>query len=277
MLAVLLAATSAFVWGTADYTGGRASRRADSLFVTVVAELSAVPLLVVALLVYPVPSPSAADLCWGSLAGLAGFVGLVLFYRALATAVMSVVAPVAAVTSALLPFAVGLVLDGEPGFGPLLGAVLAVLATGLVSMGHRGTGRATGRIVTLSLVSGVLFGLFFIFLQRASPEAGAWPLLSMRLTAVVVGVPMVLWRRPGVRPQRGVLRWAVLCGVLDVTANALYQVAVHLGQLSVVAPVSALYPVSTVLLALAVDRERVHPIQLAGLGLAAAALVLTAT
>ena len=45
---------------------------------------------------------------------------------------------------------------------------------------------------------------------------------------------------------------------------------------AVVAPVAALYPVSTVLLALAVDRERVRPIQVAGLGLAATALVLTA-
>jgi len=48
------------------------------------------------------------------------------------------------------------------------------------------------------------------------------------------------------------------------------------GLLSVVAPIAALYPVSTVLLALAVDKERVRPIQIAGLGLAASALVLTA-
>ena len=53
--------------------------------------------------------------------------------------------------------------------------------------------------------------------------------------------------------------------------------AVHRGVLSVIAPVAALYPVSTVLLALAVDRERVRTIQLAGLGLAATALVLTAS
>jgi drug/metabolite transporter (DMT)-like permease len=49
------------------------------------------------------------------------------------------------------------------------------------------------------------------------------------------------------------------------------------GPLAVVAPISALYPVSTVLLAIGVDRERVGPTQLAGLGLAATALVLVAT
>jgi drug/metabolite transporter (DMT)-like permease len=47
--------------------------------------------------------------------------------------------------------------------------------------------------------------------------------------------------------------------------------------LSIVAPISSLYPVSTVVLAMLVDRERMRPIQLAGLGLAATALVLVAS
>jgi drug/metabolite transporter (DMT)-like permease len=49
------------------------------------------------------------------------------------------------------------------------------------------------------------------------------------------------------------------------------------GALAVVAPIGALYPVSTVLLAVGVDRERIAPLQLAGLGLAATALALVAT
>jgi uncharacterized membrane protein len=77
---------------------------------------------------------------------------------------------------------------------------------------------------------------------------------------------------------RGALAgWLVAAGVLDMTANALYLVAVRDGMLSIVAPVAALYPVSTVLLALVLDRERVRPVQVAGLGLAVAALVLVAS
>jgi drug/metabolite transporter (DMT)-like permease len=70
--------------------------------------------------------------------------------------------------------------------------------------------------------------------------------------------------------------WLIGAGVGDIGANALYLLAARDGLLSVVAPIAALYPVSTVLLALAVDQERVRPIQVAGLGLAASALVLTA-
>jgi drug/metabolite transporter (DMT)-like permease len=42
----------------------------------------------------------------------------------------------------------------------------------------------------------------------------------------------------------------------------------------VVAAIASLYPASTVLLAFAVDRERLRAVQLAGLGFAATALVL---
>ena len=81
---------------------------------------------------------------------------------------------------------------------------------------------------------------------------------------------------PAPRP-RVASRWALFAGPMDVVANALYRVAAAHGPLAIVAPIGALYPVSTVLLALAVDRERVAPAQIAGLGLAATALVLAAT
>jgi uncharacterized membrane protein len=46
---------------------------------------------------------------------------------------------------------------------------------------------------------------------------------------------------------------------------------------SIVAPVAALYPASTVMLALIFNRERLQLVQFAGLGLAGVALVLAAT
>ena len=59
-----------------------------------------------------------------------------------------------------------------------------------------------------------------------------------------------------------------------MTANALYLVATRHGDLSVVAPLAALYPVTTVILALIIDQERLRGIQVAGLAFAVAALVL---
>jgi uncharacterized membrane protein len=79
-----------------------------------------------------------------------------------------------------------------------------------------------------------------------------------------------------VKGSRGTLSLSGTAGALDVAANAFYLLAVRNGMLSIAAPVASLYPVTTVLLAMVVDRERMQPLQITGLGLAAVALVLTA-
>jgi drug/metabolite transporter (DMT)-like permease len=275
MLGVLLAAGSALMWGVGDFSGGKASQRADAVHVTAVAMVLALPVLVVLVLAYPGSHVRPADLAWGALGGLSGGAGIALFYRGLAGGAMAVVAPVSAVTSASLPLLLGLAIDRVPGTLALTGAVIAVVAIGLVSVGGRG-GPVTVRVVGLALAAGALFGTFFVCLRQASPDAGAWPLVAQRFAAAAAFWGLLAWRRTAPR-LRTVWAWTVAAGVLDVGANALYLAAVHHGALSVIAPVAALYPAGTVLLALAVERERMRPIQVAGLGLAATALVLTAS
>jgi drug/metabolite transporter (DMT)-like permease len=103
-----------------------------------------------------------------------------------------------------------------------------------------------------------------------------WPLAAVRLTSISLGLLVVASRGRSLRLPRPILGWVVVAGVGDIAANALFLLSTREGLLAVVAPIAALYPVSTVLLALAIDKERVRPVQIAGLGLAATALVLTA-
>ncbi len=274
MISLLLAIATATVWGTADFCGGKASQRAPALAVSVLSKLIGLPVLALALAVTP-GRPTAAGLAWGALGGFFGMAGVILLYRGLASGAMTIVAPVTAVTSALVPFTIGIVADGSPGTGPTIGAVCAVAAIALVSTGSGGSaGKATTAVVGLALAAGTGFGLFMTFLSRAGSEAGLWPLTTAQFTALALG-GLLLRRRPGV--PGAALRWTAAAGVLDLAANVLYLLATHGGALSIVAPVASLYPASTVLLALAVDRERIRPLQLAGLGLAATALVLVAS
>ena len=68
--------------------------------------------------------------------------------------------------------------------------------------------------------------------------------------------------------------WTALAGPFDMSANALYLAATRTGEISVLAPLAALYPVTTVILALIVDRERLRRLQVLGLALAVVALLL---
>lgn len=64
---------------------------------------------------------------------------------------------------------------------------------------------------------------------------------------------------------------AVACGLLDSVANALVLLGLRLGELSVMAVLSAMYPAGTIILAALVLRERITLVQGLGLVLALAA------
>jgi drug/metabolite transporter (DMT)-like permease len=274
--AIFLAAVSALVWGSADYCGGRATQRGGALSVTVVSQVFGLPVLALCLLLLP-GAFYASDLAWGAVAGVAGAVGIVLLYQSLSTGAMAVAAPITAVTGALLPMVFGLFTEVVPSAVALSGAGCAVVAIGLVSLGPTGgSSRAGLRVIALSLAAGALFGVFFVMLAQTQNDSGMWPLAGARVASVVLGVALITRSKAALRVPGSVIGLVVLCGIGDIAANALYLLAIRDGLLSVVAPVAALYPVSTVLLALALDRERVRAIQIAGLGLAATALVLTA-
>jgi drug/metabolite transporter (DMT)-like permease len=273
VLAILLATVSAAVWGTADFAGGKASRRAHALAVAVFSQVFGLPVLMLCVLLVPgVPRPG--DLAWGAVAGVAGLVGIVLLYRALSEGAMAVVAPVTAVTAAVVPIGVGLVTDRMPGVMALAGAGCAIPAIALVSLGPRGRGAVHPRLIGLALVAGALFGVFFALLGQATVDTGMWSLVAVRVSSIGVGAAAMLRGRVPFRFDRRLLPLLALAGSLDIAANALYVAAAARGHLSIVAAIASLYPVSTVLLALAVDRERLRPVQVAGLGLAATALML---
>ncbi|GAA1807095.1 DMT family transporter [Planosporangium flavigriseum] len=274
MLSLLFALTTAIVWGTADFCGGKASQRAAALAVAVLSRLAGLPVLALGL-IFLGGAPTTAALGWGAVAGLFGMSGVTLLYRALAAGSMTVVAPVTAVTSALVPFLIGIALDGAPGTAAMVGAACAIGAIALVSAGpgdgHKPIGPA---VVGLALAAGASFGLFMTLLSRAGDGVGLWPLAASQLTGLGVGW-LLLWRtRTAARLTGTALRWAVPAGALDFAANIAYLLAARDGVLSVVAPIASLYPATTILLALAIDRERIRPLQLAGLVLAATALVL---
>ena len=276
-VAVLLALDSAVVYGAADFCGGLATRRATAFAVVALAQLTGLLGLLV-LLPWLGGDPSGTDLAWGAAAGLAGASAFVLFYRALAEGVMSVVAPVTAVSTAALPVLGGLVLGERIGPWTLTGIALALVAVVLVAaeggLASLRTARPAGLLRALS--SGAGFGLFFVLLDRTAPAAELSPLVAARVVSVLAVVVLArLVSRPLSVP-RGALPVVLLAGLGDMAANALFLLATQLGQLAVTGVLTSLYPVSTVVLAHVVLRERLGAGQAAGLATAGVAVVLIA-
>jgi uncharacterized membrane protein len=275
MTAVILATACALVYGTADFFGGLATRRSRVLSVVSLSQLSVLVFILALMVVLPGLLSTAAVL-WGLAAGVAGAAGLVLFYRALATGVMSVVAPTTAVTSATLPVLFGLATGERPQPVALVGVVLALGAVVLVSQDRSGPKSGSAGAVVAALAAGAGFGGFFILLAVAPDDAGLWPLVGARVSSITVVVLLALATRRTLRPAAGSLRINVAAGVLDMAANVLYLLAKQEGLLSLVAVLVSLYPASTLLLARQVLGERLHAVQVAGVACALGAVALIA-
>jgi drug/metabolite transporter (DMT)-like permease len=276
-VALLLALASALLWGASDFGGGVASRRAGAQAVVVASQATGLVALLL-LLPWLAGAPRTADLLLGAAAGACGGAGLAVFYRAMASGAMSVVAPTTGVCAAAVPVLAGLVQGERIGLAAALGIALALVAVLLVAAEDGlGSLRAV-RAATLApaLISGLLFGLFFVFLHHTGPDARLAPLIASRATSVLLVGGAALVSRGGVRLPRRVLPLVLLAGLGDVCANVLYLIATQHGQLAITGVLASLYPASTVLLAQLVLRERLVRTQALGLGAACAAVVLIA-
>src|SRR5690349_7048102 len=106
MLTALFSLTGAFVFGAADFLGGLAAKRIGAVLATAVSGLAGlITLAIVAPLIGGSASP--ADLWWGAAAGAAGAVAIGLLYATLAIGPMSILSPLTAVVSAVVPMVWG--------------------------------------------------------------------------------------------------------------------------------------------------------------------------
>ncbi len=280
-MAALLALISALCYGVSDFSGGLAARRVAASMVVLIS--NAVSLLLAALVVVVLPGSaySAGDLAWGVAAGAVGLVGVVLLYRGLAAGPMSVVAPLTAVLSAVVPVVVGVARGERPGTLALLGVVLAVPSMALISRESppaQGRRLSRGALVA-ALCAGVGFGGFYVLLAQTGSSGGAWPLVGQRGASVLILLAVsavAMSRRTAALPGRSTLHLAIVAGTTDFAANLAYVLATHRGLLALVAVISSLYPATTLLLARGLLGERVARPQAAGLVLAAVAVALIA-
>lgn len=200
--------TCAFLAGGADFLGGIASKRMNALRVTLTVAITGLAWLALAWLVFGGNGSREAAL-WGALSGAAGAIGLALLYACLALGPMSVLSPLTALVSAVVPVVAGLA-GGERlsslGYFALCTALLAVVLVGIVP--EKSTVRATPKAVAMAVASGSMIGVFLILLALTPADSGFVPLLFNRgamavALAIMMGtIALLAWRRA----RRGIQR-----------------------------------------------------------------------
>src|SRR5262245_36019212 len=172
----------------------------------------------------------AAGIGWGTCAGAAGGVGFMFFYAGLAAGPMSVVAPLSALVSTVLPVAVALAEGERPGPRVYAGALICVVAIISVSSGGgrpargapgHGTGsepeasqqysepdppagtraprdgRRAARGIGYGIAAGAAFGMFFLFIRNGGESGAFWPVAVARIAGTLIVVIAATGTRTG--------------------------------------------------------------------------------
>jgi uncharacterized membrane protein len=338
MLTVLFGFSGAIVFGSADFLGGLGSKRLGSMKVTAIAGFTGFLTLLIASTWIPGTFDTGA-LFWGILSGVSGSLAIMLLYASLAIGPMSILSPLGALVSAVVPVGWAAIQGhvlGTLGYVAIGIGLVAIVLVGFVP--DKKAVRPSARGLVMATGAGTFIGLFLIFIAQVNPDTGLIPLLANRATsftimttaigvvtvlgfvrrrrlsrsidpvtidvaaklgayaavdgAVEMGVDIVadlgsdagvdiVAGEPAPKNLRNAnirtgLLLALLCGVVDAIGNSLLLFGVHIGELSVMSVLTAMYPIGTIILAGVVLKERITPFQIVGLALAIGAAALLA-
>lgn len=275
-MVVVLALVAAFISGAADYLGGRASARHETLHVGFVSQLTNLVLLPMCAFAIGWKQLHGGDVLLGLLGGTAAGAAYIVFFRALAGGRMSVVAPLAALTTALVPVTVDLMTGVSLSGGRWAGIALALLAIPALAFRRDESVRslALRDEISSAVLAGAGFAVFFMAVGHTSADSGQWPVVFAAVGGTVtVGALCVVRRVPIVaRPPR----LAVVAGVLMAASALAINHALQLGPIAVATVLGSLYPLATTALAARFDHEPVSRINVGGILLAIAGASLIA-
>jgi drug/metabolite transporter (DMT)-like permease len=267
-----------FMWGTSDFSGGYASRRANAFVVTAFSHLCALGLMSVIALLLRGAFPSRTSMLWALAAGAIGGFSLAIFYRALALGQMGLTAPIAALLGAAIPTLADIAMEGAPSRWTVCGFVLAIIAIWLITRPEsRGGECSSGQpgVAAMAALAGVGFAGFYLCIHQAN-GAPAWVAAISRIGSLAATSIAVVASRAALKLDRPAAGFGMIAGFLDISASALFIFAIQHGRLDEAVVITSLYPAVTVLLARIVLKEHFSRWKIVGLLAALAAVPLIA-
>lgn len=230
--------------------------------------------------------PSTEALVWAAGAGISGATGLAVFFRAMTRGNMSLVAPVGALVAASVPALIGVMRGEALEALQMVGIVLALVAVAVISRpapdasssASRSDGVASAHVLPLAMLAGLGFAGFYVGIDhsRVAGAAQWWPIVAARAAGATMVLAWALATRTIPRASIRAAPVLVAAALGDLGGILLFSLAIASGPLSVAAVLSSLYPVTTVLLAWLLLRERLGRAHGAAVVLALVAVALIA-
>lgn len=267
-MAALLALISSGMWGAADYLAGNLSKKFPPTAVLSITQIIGLIFgLILAVSTGAFDAQALGEggyLVPGIVAGLAGYIGLICLYRALATGRMGVVSPISAM-SGIVPVLYALIFLGER-FTILvsIGVIFALLGAFLASGPELSQGFSL-KPVFLALGAAIGFGTALTFMAQGSESSALMTMVSMRAATLFISIAILFRLRGTGGLGKSHIGLLIFIGIADFSANLILGIATTRGLVSLAMVLGSLYPIMTALLAFIFLKERLHRVQYAGI------------
>ncbi len=235
-----------FAWGTSDFLGGYATRRANAFLFAVVFNIGGLIMTGSLAVGSHAVFPAVRTVLWVLLGGISGGFGVAIFFRALSTGRMGLTAPVSAVVGAAIPTVFSIFTEGMPGRAPLFGFFLAAIGLWLITRSDD-SGPPAG--IGLALLAGIGFAGFYLCVRQAGNGSAFWIATFTRTGGLLITGVIVLMQRKFSDITAAGVRWGIVTGCVDSLGTILFVRASQTGRLDEAVVISSLYPAVTVLLA----------------------------
>lgn len=287
MLTVVLGFATSLVYGFADFFGAIASRQIKAVTVTFVAGLSGLSFLLT-LSIFMGADFSQEAIFWGVLAGVSSAAAMSALYASLAIGPISILSPLSAVVSAVVPMLVGFAQGDRFSIWGLLALAAILVAIFLVGfVPGKDVRLPSAKGLVLGTAAGVGIGIVLICIDQAPADSGLASVILLRAVAATLLGAFTLFMfirsrlatTQEAKPKRAPFKlWIAvfLAGLFDSSANVFFLLASRIGSLSVVSVLTALYPLGTIILARIFLKEKIAKTQMVGILIAlGASAVLT--
>jgi len=271
-MAALLALFSSFLWGSADFEAGRLSKKHKPLVILAVTQIFGLITGIILVLISGDWRSPTGYIIPGALAGVCGYIGLILLYYGLSTGRMGVVSPISSL-SVLLPLFIALFGGEEVSTLGKYGIALAVIG-GFCASGPELSQGVTAKPVFLGLGAACGFGTALTFMAQGSESSALMTMTTMRATTLVISFLYFARTRSLDGLTSRDLPKLIAIGVADFGANLLLGVATTKGLVSLAMVLGSLYPIVTALLAFKLLHERLHKVQYVGIICAVAGVAI---
>jgi uncharacterized membrane protein len=269
-----LALAAGSCWGIGDFLGGLSAKRIHVLTVLLVSQAIGAVGIAVWTGVVGEPFPGVVEVAPAVGAGVAGLVGLGALYRGLAIGAMGIVAPISA-AAPVIPLGVDLARGDVPSPVQWAGVALVLAGVAVVSREPTHGSRRFAVGAGLAVLAAVGFGCFYVALDAAAAASVPWAVLVARWTGVAIVLVVALAVAAPVRPPSALLPALGGVALFDTAANVLLATATTKTAAGIVAVLTSVYPLVTIVLARLVLGEQLSASRRAGglVALSGAALV----